>query len=74
MNEAEAMHWVEAISSREKQVLDLLTAGHTNQSIADTLGITLTTVKSHAGAIYTKLGVKSRTQAIARARELGLLS
>lgn len=74
VNDVEAMQWVESISSREKQVLVLLAAGHTNQSIADTLGISVTTVKSHAGAIYTKLGVKSRTQAIARARELGLLS
>jgi LuxR family maltose regulon positive regulatory protein len=71
---AEPAPWVESISAREQQVLALLAAGHTNQSIADTLSITLTTVKSHAGSIYAKLGVKSRTQAIARARELGLLS
>lgn len=70
---AEPTPWVESISAREKQVLDLLAAGYTNQEIADTLGVTLTTVKSHAGSIYTKLGVKSRTQAIVRARELGLL-
>jgi LuxR family maltose regulon positive regulatory protein len=70
----EASPWLESISAREQQVLALLAAGHTNQSIADSLGITLTTVKSHAGSIYAKLGVKSRTQAIARARELGLLN
>jgi LuxR family maltose regulon positive regulatory protein len=70
---ADASQWVEALSAREKQVLALLAAGHTNQNIADALNVTLTTVKSHTGAIYTKLGVKSRTQAIVRARELGLL-
>jgi LuxR family maltose regulon positive regulatory protein len=70
----ESALWVEAISSRERDVLRLLAAGHTNKAIADTLGITITTVKSHAGSIYSKLGVKNRTQAVARARELGLLS
>lgn len=73
MPHVENVQWVESISSREQQVLVMLAAGHSNQSIADALGVTLTTVKSHAGSIYTKLGVKSRTQAIARAREMGLL-
>lgn len=70
----ESAPWVEAISSRERDVLRLLSAGHTNQVIADELGITVTTVKSHTGSIYSKLGVRNRTQAVARGRELGLLS
>ena len=48
--------------------------GHSNQEIADRLFISLTTVKSHATSIFGKLGVSSRTQAVAQARSLGLLA
>ena len=64
---------VEPLSERELQVLNLVAEGHTNQAIADQLFITLRTVKSHTNHIYTKLGVKNRTQAVARARELEML-
>ncbi|MDC0661769.1 LuxR C-terminal-related transcriptional regulator [Marinobacter sp. SS21] len=61
------------ISDREFGVLELIAMGLSNQEIADRLHISLHTVKTHARRINAKLGVKSRTQAIVRARELGLL-
>jgi LuxR family transcriptional regulator, maltose regulon positive regulatory protein len=60
-------------SARELEVLDLIAAGLTNRQIAERLYLSLHTVKSHARNIYGKLGVRSRTQAIARGRALGLL-
>ncbi len=63
----------EPISEREQGVLELIARGLSNQEIADTLHISLHTVKTHARRINAKLSVKSRTQAIVRARELGLL-
>ena len=62
-----------ALSARELQVLALLAAGKTNQAIASELVITLDTVKRHVTHILEKLGVANRTQAVIRARELGLL-
>ncbi|UZE95186.1 LuxR C-terminal-related transcriptional regulator [Alkalimarinus alittae] len=61
------------ISEREKGVLELIAQGLSNQDIADKLFISLHTVKTHARKINNKLGVKSRTQAIVKARQLGLL-
>ncbi|MDO3720351.1 LuxR C-terminal-related transcriptional regulator [Marinobacter sp. chi1] len=63
----------EPISDREHGVLELIAKGLSNQEIADELHISLHTVKTHARRINAKLDVKSRTQAIVRARELGLL-
>lgn len=63
----------EPISDREQGVLELIARGLSNQEIADKLHISLHTVKTHARRINAKLEVKSRTQAIVRARELGLL-
>jgi LuxR family maltose regulon positive regulatory protein len=68
---AEAL--AEPISEREQGVLELIAKGLSNQEIADKLHISLHTVKTHARRINAKLDVKSRTQAIVRARELGLL-
>jgi LuxR family maltose regulon positive regulatory protein len=62
------------LTSRELEVLALLAAGKTNQMIANDLVISLDTVKRHVTHIFDKLGVANRTQAAARARELGLRS
>ncbi|MCQ3948168.1 MAG: hypothetical protein DPW21_15965 [Anaerolineae bacterium] len=64
---------VEALSEREREVLRLVAEGCSNQDIASRLVISITTVKTHMGNIFNKLGVASRTQAIARAEALGLL-
>jgi LuxR family maltose regulon positive regulatory protein len=64
---------VEPLTQREIEVLHLIAAGLSNQEIAQELVIALSTVKSHINHMYGKLGVKSRTQAVARAQELGLL-
>lgn len=64
---------IEPLSNRELDVLGLIALGHTNQAIADELVIALSTVKKHVNNTFGKLGVSSRTQAVSRARELGLL-
>ncbi|HZG68322.1 MAG TPA: LuxR C-terminal-related transcriptional regulator, partial [Herpetosiphonaceae bacterium] len=63
----------EPLSKRELEVLHLMAAGKSNAEIARALVIAITTVKAHANSIFGKLGVRSRTQAIAQARELHLL-
>lgn len=65
---------VEPLSSRELDVLRLMARGAANQEIADTLVITVNTAKRHVGNILAKLEVTNRTQAVARARALGLLT
>jgi LuxR family transcriptional regulator, maltose regulon positive regulatory protein len=64
---------VAALSARELEVLGLLAAGKSNQMIAEELVITLDTVKRHVTHVLDKLGAANRTQAVTRARELGLL-
>lgn len=64
---------IETLTGREREVLRLLGAGHTNPEIARQLVIGTGTVKTHTLNIYRKLGVSNRTQAVQRARELGLL-
>ncbi len=64
---------VEPLTERELEVLALITAGMTNQEIAQKLTITLGTVKRHLHNLSGKLNVSNRTQAVARARELKLL-
>ncbi|WP_236193208.1 LuxR C-terminal-related transcriptional regulator [Pseudomonas glycinae] len=61
-----------SLSLRESQVLGLIASGSSNQQIADTLFISLHTVKTHVRRIHAKLGVERRTHAVARARMLGL--
>ncbi|MCL9801692.1 LuxR C-terminal-related transcriptional regulator [Pseudomonas sp. AKS31] len=64
----------EQLSSRELAVLRLIAQGCSNQQISEQLFISLHTVKTHASHINSKLGVERRTQAVARAKELGLLA
>ncbi|WP_437881470.1 LuxR C-terminal-related transcriptional regulator [Pseudomonas sp. LRF_L74] len=63
----------EMLSTRELAVLRLIAQGCSNQEISDQLFISLHTVKTHARHINGKLGVERRTQAVARAKRLGLL-
>jgi len=64
---------VEPLTARELSVLRLIAAGQSNRDIADELFLSVNTVRSYSQQLYGKLGVGSRTQAIARARELGIL-
>lgn len=64
---------IEPLSDREIEILQLLDNGLSNQTIADRLYISVHTVKTHTRNIYSKLNVNSRTQAINKARILGIL-
>jgi LuxR family maltose regulon positive regulatory protein len=68
-----AVEMVEPLTARELEVLQLVAEGLSNQEIAGRLFLSLTTVKWHTHNIYGKLAVKNRTQAVAKARALGLL-
>lgn len=61
------------ISKREQEVLELISQGLSNQEIADKLFVSLNTVKTHSARLFEKLGVNSRTKAIHKAKELGLI-
>jgi LuxR family maltose regulon positive regulatory protein len=63
---------IEPLTQRELEVLRLIEAGYSNQEIAKELVISMATVKRHISNIYTKLGISSRTQAVARGKELNL--
>ncbi len=64
---------VESLTEREREVLLLIAGGRSNQEIASDLGISLDTVKSHVKHIFTKLGVRDRSQAVIAAYESGLV-
>jgi LuxR family maltose regulon positive regulatory protein len=64
---------VEPLTAREVEVLGLLAAGAPNRAIAEQMVVTPETVKKHLSHLFDKLGVANRTQAVARARQLGLL-
>ena len=65
---------VDPLTSRELEVLIMLAAGRSNQAIASELVVTLNTVKKHVSHVLGKLGAANRTEAVARARELSLVS
>ncbi|HWC42695.1 MAG TPA: LuxR C-terminal-related transcriptional regulator [Actinomycetota bacterium] len=64
---------IEPLTEQERRVLRLLAAGRSNAEMAAELFVEQSTVKTHLVHLYSKLGVHSRTQAVARARALGLL-
>ena len=64
---------IEALSERELEALRLVATGLSDRQVAEAMIVAIGTVKRHLNNIYGKLGVHSRTQALARARDLGLL-
>jgi LuxR family maltose regulon positive regulatory protein len=71
-NPASLQPLIEPLTGRELEVLRLLAEGLSNQEIADQLIVALGTIKTHTASLYRKLDVTSRTQAVRRAKELGL--
>lgn len=61
------------ISKRELEVLELMAQGLANQEIADKLFVSINTVKTHSSNLFSKLEVGRRTQAIKKAKGLGLI-
>jgi LuxR family maltose regulon positive regulatory protein len=70
---AKVSHLPAPLSKREREVLQLLAQGSSNQQIAQELVITLDTVKRHISHIFSKFGVRNRLQAVKKAKELSLL-
>jgi DNA-binding NarL/FixJ family response regulator len=62
------------LSDRERSVLELMASGSTNPEIAEALHLSKHTVKEHTSAVYRKLGVRNRTEAVQRAQRLGLVT
>ncbi|MGH2826236.1 MAG: response regulator transcription factor, partial [Actinomycetota bacterium] len=60
------------LTDRERQVLDLIAQGNSNQAIAQSLVLSPKTVRNHVSNIFAKLQVADRAEAIVRAREAGL--
>ena len=72
-SQAPRYEFVDPLSEREIEVLQLIAEGLTNQEVATRLYLSPHTVKVHAHNIYGKLGVKNRTQAVAKGKALGIL-
>jgi two-component system response regulator DesR len=62
------------LTDREREVLELMASGATNPEIGETLHLSRHTVKEHSSALYRKLGVRNRTEAVRRGQRLGLLT
>lgn len=63
----------DGLTNRETEVLMLIRSGHSNREISELLGISYATVRVHLRAVESKLGAHNKLEALARARELGLL-
>ncbi|HYJ41776.1 MAG TPA: response regulator transcription factor [Steroidobacteraceae bacterium] len=61
------------VSDREFEVLTLLAAGRSNKEIASQLNVSPNTIKTHVAKLFEKLEARRRTEAISRARELGMI-
>ena len=66
-------HSALGLSERERSVLEQMASGATNPEIGEALHLSKHTVKEHSSAVYRKLGVRNRTEAVQRAQRLGLL-
>jgi LuxR family maltose regulon positive regulatory protein len=64
---------IQPLSERELEVLRLIAAGYSNKKVADQLVVAVGTVKRHTANIFNKVGAENRTEAVAKARELGIL-
>lgn len=73
-SEAARERLAEELTSREREVLRMMASGFDNYDIAEKLGIGYGTVRSHVRGVLEKLGARSRLQAVALARETGLIS
>lgn len=62
------------LSKREHEILELMAHGHSNQEIADTIFVSISTVKTHISNIFIKLDATRRTQAVKKAKELNIIS
>jgi ATP/maltotriose-dependent transcriptional regulator MalT len=62
------------LSGREREVVGLIAGGATNREIAQRLYLSPHTVKEHTSAIYRKLGVRNRAEAVKRAQRLGIIA
>ena len=69
----EAQRQALGLSPREMEVLERMARGMSNQEIADELFLSLATVKTHSARLFEKLDARRRTQAVERARQLGLI-
>ncbi len=70
----EATAPIEALTAREREVLELVSQGLPNKAIASRLGVSDHTVKFHLSSIFSKLGVSTRTEAVRRAVRAGLIN
>lgn len=73
LESVETAETTDMLSKRELEVLRLIEQGHSNVEIASRMVVAGSTVKTHINNIYTKLDVESRTQAVRKAKDLGLL-
>jgi DNA-binding NarL/FixJ family response regulator len=67
------MELPEPLTKKELEVLSLMTAGLSNKEIAESLGVTEATIKTHASTIFSKLGVRDRVRAVLKGLEIGYI-